>query len=51
MFVDGFNVAQQFRDCYPELYKLLCVVPIPYVDIGTDTVGDFHQKFARPPIE
>ena len=50
-FADGFHIAQQFKDKHPELYKLLCVVAIPYWDVGTDEVGDFYQKHARPPFE
>ncbi|ODM97506.1 Gamma-butyrobetaine dioxygenase, partial [Orchesella cincta] len=34
--VDGFRVAQQMKEKYPEEYKILCEVPVEFYDVGTD---------------
>jgi hypothetical protein len=51
MFVDGFNIAQEFKDKEPDLFHLLSKTYIPYVDIGVDVFGDFHLEKTRPVIE
>ncbi|XP_031569690.1 gamma-butyrobetaine dioxygenase-like [Actinia tenebrosa] len=50
-FVDGFKIAQDFKNKEPELYDVLSKTPIPYVDIGADVFGDFHLKNTWPVIE
>lgn len=51
MFVDGFHIAQQFKEMEPELFDLLSTTPIPYWDVGKDDYGDFHIKGSRPVFE
>ena len=50
-FVDGFYVAEELREKYPEEFKLLSTTRIPFTTKGTDIFGEFHNKFSRHIIE
>ena len=49
-FLDGFNVAAQMKELYPESYKLLTSVKFMFNDVGTDAYGDFDKQYERPII-
>ena len=50
-FVDGFYVAEELREKYPEAFKLLSTTRIPFTAKGMDIFGEFHNKFGRHIIE
>lgn len=49
-FVDGFQVANQMRERYPDLFEVLCNTELRYYDIGTDYYK-FHTISRHRTIE
>jgi gamma-butyrobetaine dioxygenase len=50
LFVDAFEAARQVKTDYPDHYKLLCSVPLEYVDDMTDEQQRSYKQFARHPV-
>ena len=49
-FADGFHVAEQMRQRYPEEFKLLTEMPVRFFDIGADYY-EYHKLHTAPTIE
>ncbi|XP_022082645.1 gamma-butyrobetaine dioxygenase-like [Acanthaster planci] len=49
-FVDGLQVAEQVRQEFPDLYKILRTQEVDFRNIGSDYY-DYHMKQRRPVIE
>lgn len=45
--VDGFLVAEQMRENYPQEFKTLYQVPVEFYDVGKDYT-DFHKVHHSP---